>query len=69
MKFYFLIQFISNSVLLGIILVTQFITYPSFLSVSEHKFYHFHNKYVNEYTIIYIEEIIDIEGVLNLVTD
>ena len=54
MKFYFLIQFISNSVLLGIILVTQFITYPSFLSVSEHKFYHFHNKYVNRISFIVI---------------
>jgi len=54
MKFYFLIQIISNSVLLGIILVTQFITYPSFLSVSKQKFYHFHNKYVNRISFIVI---------------
>ena len=54
MKFYFLIQIISNSVLLGIILVTQFITYPSFLSVSKQKFYYFHNKYVNRISFLVI---------------
>lgn len=43
---------IINSILVGLILVTQFITYPSFKYIDVKQFVYFHQKYTNSITCI-----------------
>ena len=46
MKVFLLLQILSNSYLCAVILITQFITYPSFLESDRTKFISYHRKYV-----------------------
>ena len=54
MEFFFLIHIICNSVLVGILFVTQLITYPSFLAVVSHVFISFHKRYTMNISFIVI---------------
>jgi len=47
MKVFLLFQLVSNSYLCAVILITQFVTYPSFLQADTQKFISYHRKYVN----------------------
>ena len=38
--------------MIGVILITQLITYPSFLSIDNHKFVDFHNNYVRDISLV-----------------
>ena len=38
--------------MIGVILITQLITYPSFLSIDKHKFVDFHNNYVRGISLV-----------------
>jgi len=53
-EFFFLIHIICNSVLVGILFVTQLITYPSFLAVDSHVFIGFHKRYTMNISVIVI---------------
>ena len=52
MKYYLLIQLLSNSYLCSVILITQFITYPSFYNIDKETFIHHHKKYVDSISLI-----------------
>ena len=54
MVFFFLIHLICNSVLVGILFVTQLITYPSFLAVDSNVFIGFHKRYTMNISVIVI---------------
>ena len=41
-----------NSLMIGVILITQLITYPSFLNIDKHKFVNFHNNYVRSISLV-----------------
>ena len=45
-------QIIINVYLLGVIIMTQFITYPTFLIIDKNSFNKYHRKYVNIISII-----------------
>ena len=45
-------QIICNSYLVSLVLITQFITYPTFLSIDKKKFPVYHKKYVNKISFI-----------------
>ena len=47
-----LFQIIINVYLLGVIIMTQFITYPTFLIIDKNSFNKYHRKYVNIISII-----------------
>ncbi len=48
----YFIQIICNSYLLSLVIITQFITYPSFLHIDKRKFPEYHKKYVNKISFI-----------------
>ena len=48
----YFIQIVCNSYLVSLVLITQFITYPTFLSIDKKKFPDFHKKYVNKISLI-----------------
>jgi len=52
MKYYLLIQLLSNSYLCSVILITQFITYPSFYNIHKETFIYHHKKYVDSISLI-----------------
>ena len=52
MKYIFLVHLISNSVMIGVILITQLITYPSFLGIDKNEFVKFHNNYVRNISFV-----------------
>lgn len=54
MEFFFSIHIICNSVLVGILFVTQLITYPSFLAFDSHTFIDFHKRYTMNISFIVI---------------
>ena len=58
MKFIFLIHLIFNAVMIGVISITQLITYPSFLEIDKTKFIDFHNKYVKTISFIAVPAMI-----------
>ena len=47
-----LFQIVINVYLLGVIIMTQFITYPTFLIIDKNSFNKYHRKYVNSISII-----------------
>ena len=47
-----LFQIVINVYLLGVIIMTQFITYPTFLIIDKNSFNKYHRKYVNIISII-----------------
>ena len=47
-----LFQIVINVYLLGVIIMTQFITYPTFLVIDKNSFNKYHRKYVNIISII-----------------
>ena len=47
-----LFQIVINVYLLGVIIMTQFITYPTFLIIDKNSFNTYHRKYVNIISII-----------------
>ena len=47
-----LFQIVINVYLLGVIIMTQFITYPTFLTIDKNSFNKYHRKYVNIISII-----------------
>ena len=51
---YLSILIITNAILVGIIIMTQIISYPLFLKVSESSFADYYNAYKNRITIIVI---------------
>ena len=52
MKTIFFIHLICNSIMIGVILMTQLITYPSFLKIDKNEFVSFHNNYVKNISIV-----------------
>ena len=48
----YFIQIVSNSYLVSLVLMTQFITYPTFLYIDKDKFSEYHRKYVNNISFI-----------------
>ena len=58
MKFIFLLHLISNAVMIGVISITQLITYPSFLKIDRAKFVDFHKKYVKTISFIAVPSMI-----------
>tara|TARA_B100000427_G_C15316073_1_gene510420 strand:+ start:173 stop:598 length:426 start_codon:yes stop_codon:yes gene_type:complete len=47
-----LFQIVINVYILGVIIMTQFITYPTFLIIDKNSFNKYHRKYVNIISII-----------------
>ena len=45
-------QIICNSYLVSLVIITQFITYPSFLDINKSNFSEYHKKYVNKISLI-----------------
>ncbi len=52
MKFVFLAHLICNAIMIGVISITQLITYPSFLEIERTKFVNFHKNYVRAISFI-----------------
>ena len=50
----FLIQIITNSILIGILIITQIISYPSLLSIDNSYFEKYHKNYVNKISYVVI---------------
>ena len=48
----YFIQLVCNSYLVSLVLMTQFITYPTFLNIDKDKFSDYHRKYVNNISFI-----------------
>ena len=48
------ISIIFNSILIGVILVTQIVSYPLFLEISDYKFPEYHNAYSKRIAIVVI---------------
>ena len=48
----YFIQIVSNSYLVSLVIMTQFITYPTFLNIDKGKFSDYHKKYVNNMSFI-----------------
>ena len=48
----YFIQIVCNSYLVSLVLMTQFITYPTFLNIDKDKFSDYHRKYVNNISFI-----------------
>ena len=48
----YFIQIVSNSYLVSLVIMTQFITYPTFLDIDKDKFSDYHRKYVNNISFI-----------------
>ena len=48
----YFIQIICNSYLVSLVIMTQFITYPTFLDIDKDKFSDYHRKYVNNMSFI-----------------
>ena len=48
----YFIQIVCNSFIVSLVLITQFITYPTFLSIEKKKFPVYHKKYVNKISLI-----------------
>ena len=51
---FFLIQIISNSILIGVLLITQIISYPSLYSIDKTCFEKYHKNYVNSISYVVI---------------
>ena len=51
---FFLIQIISNSILIGVLLITQIISYPSLYSIDKTYFEKYHKNYVNSISYVVI---------------
>ena len=51
---FFLIQIISNSILIGVLLITQLIYYPSLYSIDKNYFEKYHKNYVNSISYVVI---------------
>ena len=52
MKFIFITHLISNAIMIGVISITQLITYPSFLKIQRDKFPDFHKNYVRAISFV-----------------
>ena len=50
----FLIQIITNSILIGILIITQIISYPSLSSIDKSYFEKYHKNYVNKISYVVI---------------
>ena len=50
----FLIQIISNSILIGVLIITQIISYPSLSSIDKTFFEKYHKNYVNRISYVVI---------------
>ena len=50
----FLIQIITNSILIGILIITQIISYPSLSSIDNSYFEKYHKNYVNKISYVVI---------------
>lgn len=48
----YFIQIVCNSYLVSLVIITQFITYPTFLHINKDKFSEYHRKYVNNISFI-----------------
>ena len=48
----YFIQIVCNSYLVSLVIMTQFITYPTFLHIDKDKFSEYHRKYVNNISFI-----------------
>ena len=48
----YFIQIVCNSYLVSLVIITQFITYPTFLHINKDKFSEYHRKYVNKISFI-----------------
>ena len=48
----YFIQIVCNSYLVSLVIMTQFITYPTFLDIDKDKFSDYHRKYVNNISFI-----------------
>ena len=48
----YFIQIVCNSYLVSLVIITQFITYPTFLHINKDKFSVYHRKYVNNISFI-----------------
>ena len=48
----YFIQIVCNSYLVSLVIMTQFITYPTFLHIDKDKFSDYHRKYVNNISFI-----------------
>ncbi len=48
----YFIQLVCNSYLVSLVLMTQFITYPTLLNIDKDKFSDYHRKYVNNISFI-----------------
>ena len=51
---FFLIQIISNSILIGVLIITQIISYPSLSSIDKTYFEKYHKNYVNRISYVVI---------------
>ena len=47
-----LLNFVTSFLMMGVIITTQIVNYPLFLSISKNDFNNFHSKYVNKITTI-----------------
>lgn len=47
-----LLNFVTSFLMMGVIITTQIVNYPLFLSISKNDFNNFHSKYVNKITAI-----------------
>ncbi len=54
MNNFFLIQIITNSILIGILIITQIISYPSLSSIDKSYFEKYHKNYVNKISYVVI---------------
>ena len=49
-----LLNFVTSFLMMGVIITTQIVNYPLFLSISKNDFNNFHSKYTNKITAIVI---------------
>ena len=66
MKIIFIISIICNILLIGILLITQFVTYPSFKYISENEFSKFHNNY-NKKMLLMVGPIMSVEFLFTVI--
>lgn len=66
MKTLILLNFIASITMLGVIVVTQIVSYPMFLNVSKHNFTSFHSEYVKRITSIVLPVML-VELILSII--